>query len=193
MTTEEIKRYTDDDEVIEMVEECLKQIDESGSCESKYELAALLERIHNKNLDEEVFKLYKEASEGSMNPAALLNLAVLYDKGKGCKRDIAKSFACCYEAVKMGNLDAEVYLAQIFKDDSNELALYWAEHAGNQNNPQALMIAGDLLYRLATKRRNAQKYHDAATRYYQKAASLGIPDAKGENRLLEKVKRVLRW
>ena len=189
MTIEEIKRYTDEGEVIEMVEECLK----SGSCESKHELATLLERIHNKNLDEEVFKLYKEASEGSMNPAALLNLAVLYDKGKGCKRDIAKSFACCYEAVKMGNLDAEVYLAQIFRDDSNELALYWAEHAGNQNNPQALMIAGDLMDRLATKRRNAQKYHDAATRYYQKAASLGIADAKGKTTLLGKVRRALRW
>lgn len=193
MTIEEFRRYSDDEEMIERVEECLKQIDEGGSCEGKYELAVLLESIHNKNLDEEVFELYKDVAEGSMNPAALLSLAVLYHKGKGCKRDIAKSFACCYEAVKMGNLEAETYLAQIFRDDSKELALYWAEHAGNQNDPQALMIAADLLDRLGATRRNGQKYYDAATEYYRKAASLGIAGAKGKATLLGKLKRALRW
>ena len=193
MTIEKIRRYTDDEEVIERVDRCLKQINESGLRESKYELAVLIEGIHNKNLDEEVFELYKDVAEGSKNPAALLSLAVLYDKGKGCKRDIAKSFAACYEAVKMGNLDAETYLAQIFRDDSKELALYWAEHAGNQNDPHALMIAGDLLDRLGATHRSPQKYYDAATRYYQKAASMGITGAQGKITLLGKMKRVLRW
>ena len=53
MTIEEIKRYTDDGEVIEMVEECLK----SGSCESKHELAPLLERIHNPDTSRDFMQL----------------------------------------------------------------------------------------------------------------------------------------
>lgn len=192
MTIEEIKRYTDDEEVLETAEGCLRQIDESRSCKGKYDLAVLLERIHNKNLDEEVFELYKGAVEGGENSDALLSLAKLYNRGKGCKRDIAKCFACCYEAVRMGNLDAESYLAQIFRDDSKELALYWAEHAANQNHPQALMDAGNMLDRLGASRRNGQKYYDAATRYYQKAASLGVADAKGKITLLGKLWRELR-
>ena len=38
-----------------------------------------------------------------------------------------------------------------------------------------------------------EKYYDASTRYYEKAASLGIADAKGKTTLLGKVRRALRW
>ena len=67
MTIEEFRRYSDDEEMIERVEEYLKQVDEGGSCEGKYELAVLLESIHNKNLDEEVFELYKDVAESSLS------------------------------------------------------------------------------------------------------------------------------
>ena len=43
MTIEEFRRYSDDEGMIERVEEYLKQVDEGGSCEGKYELAVLLE------------------------------------------------------------------------------------------------------------------------------------------------------
>jgi len=193
MTINEIMRYTDDVELLERAENLLRQIEENGSGESKQALALLLEGLHNKNLEEEVFELYKGAAEDGTNPDALLKLATLYSTGKGCRKDTAKCFACCYEAVNIGSLDAESYLARLFRDHSMELALYWAEHAANQDHPQGLMDAGSLLDRLGASRRNGQKYFDAATGYYRKAASLGVSSAKSKTTLLGKLKRVLRW
>ena len=193
MRIENIREYTDNEKILGMAENCLKQIDESGSPESKYELAILLEELHNKNLNEDIFELFKGAAEDDANSGALLKLSKYYHAGRGCQRNIARSFAYCYEAARLGDLDAETYLAQIFRDDWRELALYWAEHAGNRNDPQALMIAGDLLDRLGATRKNGQKYYDGATRCYEKAASLGVAGAKNKVTVLGKLLRVLRF
>ncbi len=192
MTIEEIRKYTNDEELIVTAQECLRQIGETGSWEGKYKLAVLLEGL-NRNLDEDIFMLYKDAAENGVNNAsALLGLARLYKSGKGCKRDISKAFSFCFAAAEMGNTDAEFYLAKIFRDNSQELALYWAEHAANQNNLQAVMLAGDLLDHFAARHRNGQKYYDAATQYYKKGADLGISGAKGKTTVIGKLLRVLR-
>ena len=193
MKIENIRKYTDDEKILGMAENCLRQIDEGGSPESKYELAILLEELHNKNLNEDIFELFKGAAEDGANSAALLKLSKYYHAGRGCQRNIAKSFAYCYEAARLGDLDAETYLAQIFRDDWRGLSLYWAEHAGNRNDPQALMIAGGLLDRLGATRKNGQKYYDGATRCYEKAASLGVAGAKNKVTVLGKLLRVLRF
>ena len=91
MTIDEIKRYTDDEELLKKAEGYLKEIEEDGSCEGKYSLALLLQELNNKNLEEEVFDLFKEAAEDGTDADALLQLAILYEVGKGCKKDIVKS------------------------------------------------------------------------------------------------------
>lgn len=194
MRFEEMKRYLTDDKQLEQVEEYIQAIEENGDHESMYKLAQMLESVHNKNLDEAVFELYKGASEGGRNSEAMFWLSKCFKTGKGCERSIVKSFSYCYEAVRLGNPEAEYYLSKLFKNHGKELALYWAEHAANQGHAQAAFDTAQM-YDSCTgvQRRKGTKNYDTATEYYEKAAALGAPGAGKKITALGKFIRIVKY
>ena len=190
----DLSMYITDGEQLAVAKKLIDAIEKENDRESMFELAKILEGLNNKNLYEQVFILYKNAADEGTNSNASLCVAKLYKRGKGCCRSIEKSFLYCTDAVKMGDVEAEYFLGLLLKKHGKELALYWLEHAANQNHPQAAAETAEMYDRgfgISGKDRN--KKNKTATKYYEKASELGVPGVSNKITAWGKLVRTLKF
>ena len=85
------------------------------------------------------------------DPYSLLNLGLLYEKGKIVSRNIEKAFKYLSLAAEKNIAEAQIKLGDIYFDDKNifydvNKAIHYYLLAANQNNPAAQFILGCFYY-----------------------------------------------
>lgn len=128
--------------------------------------------------DQRLFdRAFLDAQQG--DPKAMGTLGLLYEKGKGCRKDLAKALTWLKKGAKKGDAAAEnnlgfLYFQGIGVEQNDQEAYRWFKKAAEQGLASAEANLGLMYARGA----GIPKDHGIAFGWFQKAAEQGDLDAQ---------------
>lgn len=149
-----------------------------GSSEAQYNLGELLyfgstqDRVRTN--PKAALDWYTQAAEQG-HVDAMYKVGMLYEKGRGLKRDFHQAFTWYEQAAKQGHSDAQYALALLYQRGRGvrqdyELAINWYVQAAFNGQPEAAYALGSIFQR----GRGVNKDLSRAKEYYGQACDYGL-------------------